>query len=237
MPLNYLFFLVIVFALTAFIAYTTVATALLLRTWRPPHNPLLNRADTILRWLLVAFCLGLGALSGLDFHTLGWSLPAPATQTMVGAAAGLALALFFYATTSWLVQRTGARFYPTTFIELVAPRSLRDLAQIAVALIAVVLLEELLFRSLLIGGLSPLAPELVLAIVVGCAFGLLHSPQGLWGMAGAALAGVVLGFLFLWQHSVLAPFVAHYVANLVQLALIMRRGETGQTAGNSSTMG
>jgi membrane protease YdiL (CAAX protease family) len=53
-------------------------------------------------------------------------------------------------------------------------------------------------------------------------FGLLHSPQGVWGMAGAALAGILLGLLFLAAGSLLLPCIAHYVANMMQIGVAYR---------------
>ncbi len=89
-------------------------------------------------------------------------------------------------------------------------------------MVTVVLLEELLFRSLLVGGMTPLLPGPLLVLSVGIVFGLLHSPQGTWGMAGAALAGVILGALFLLAGSLLLPSIAHYVANMVQVSVAYR---------------
>jgi membrane protease YdiL (CAAX protease family) len=91
-------------------------------------------------------------------------------------------------------------------------------------MVPVVVLEELLFRSLLLAGLAPLAPQPLLLVAAGLAFGLMHSPQGAWGMIGAGLAGMGLGLLFLWAGSLVLPFVTHYVANVVQVGLAMRAG-------------
>ena len=84
-----------------------------------------------------------------------------------------------------------------------------------------------MFRSLLIGGLSPLLPTAWLIVGFSVVFGLLHSPQGAWGMVGAGAAGALFGLLFLWQQSLLTPFVAHYVANGAQIWLACRTGDRG----------
>jgi uncharacterized protein len=113
----------------------------------------------------------------------------------------------------------------------IIPKSRREFLLVLLALIPVVLLEELLFRSLLLGGLSPLAPEIALLIGFGLVFGLFHSPQGIWGMIGAGLGGIIFGLLFLWQQSLLAPVVAHYVANAAQIgvALLVSRANLDQS--------
>ena len=116
----------------------------------------------------------------------------------------------------------GTRLYSKTFAEMIVPRTQREFYLIAGALIFVVILEELLFRSLLIGGLSPLLPVWVLIIFTSIVFGVLHLPQGAWGIVGATIAGAIFGVLFLYEHSLLAPIVAHYVANMIQIMLVLR---------------
>ena len=216
---QYVLFVIGVFGLTGFIAYSTFVTAQLLRRWRPPHNPLLDPIDTLLRLALIAMCVGLGLLSGLDQATLGWVLPAPLRQVLLGLVVGGALAAGLFGLSRWLTRKGGDRFVAPEFTAMVAPRSRTELLLIALALIPVVLLEELLFRSLLVGGLSPLAPAGALVIGVSVLFGAMHLPQGIGGMVGAGLASVALGALFMVEQSLLAPIIAHYVANFVQLGV------------------
>jgi membrane protease YdiL (CAAX protease family) len=66
------------------------------------------------------------------------------------------------------------------------------------------------------------APAWALVLCAGVIFGLLHLPQGAWGMTGAALAGVLFGALFLASGSLLLPLAAHYVVNVVQLGFAKR---------------
>ncbi|OUC08017.1 hypothetical protein RY27_11515 [Litorilinea aerophila] len=139
----------------------------------------------------------------------------------MGISLGVMLALFFYGATRWLTARTGHRYYSPLLLEIIVPRTAWELLGVLLALIPVVLLEELLFRSLLVGGLLPILPAPLLVVGWGILFGLMHSPQGLWGMTGASLAGIFLGVLFLEQGSLLTPLVTHYVANAVQIWLAM----------------
>ena len=218
---RYSLFVIGVLVLTSFIAYSTFVTAQLLRRWRPPSNPLLDRADTLLRLTLIVACVGLGLLSELDWATLGWVFPAPLRQALVGLFAGGVLAAALFGFSRWLISKGGERLVAPEFTAMVAPRSSAELGLIALALIPVVVLEELLFRSLLVGGLSPLASAAGLVIGVSVLFGAMHLPQGVGGMVGAGLASVVLGALFVAEQSLLAPVIAHYVANFVQLALYL----------------
>jgi membrane protease YdiL (CAAX protease family) len=83
----------------------------------------------------------------------------------------------------------------------------------------------MLFRSLLLGGLQPIAPAALLLVLSSVLFGVLHLPQGAWGIAGAALAGALLGALFLVSGSILAPAAAHYVTNMAQIVQAKRDRE------------
>ncbi|MCS6828344.1 MAG: CPBP family glutamic-type intramembrane protease [Caldilinea sp.] len=236
---EYEFFLIGLFILTIFISYSTLATARLLKRWQPPDNPLLDRVDVILRFFLTALCIVLGLVSGLDAATLGWTFQQPLRQALVGVGIGVTLALVLFGLSRQADKKGRERFVSQRFIEMILPRSRAEAYRIALALGPVVVLEELLFRSLLIGGLSPLFPAPLLIVLVSVLFGVLHAPQGLWGMVGAGAAGLIFGALFLAEQSLMAPVVAHYVANLVQIVLAMRlraKRKADQLAGISSTV-
>ncbi|RME63439.1 MAG: CPBP family intramembrane metalloprotease, partial [Caldilineae bacterium] len=171
---------------------------------------------------LILACIGLGVLSGQGPAQLGWRITHFNRELAVGLAVGLALALFFHRATLGVMRFTGERYYSPLVVESVMPRDGREFVWVLLAFLPAVLLEELLFRSLLLGGFMFLAPPGLLLVSWSVLFGLLHSPQGLWGMVGAGLAGLIFGLLFLWQGGLLAPFVAHYLANVVQVGLAMR---------------
>jgi membrane protease YdiL (CAAX protease family) len=230
LTVRYSLFVVLTLALTGWIGYNTYATARLLRTWRPPSNPLLHPLETLVRLLLIAACIGLGWLSGLAWQVLGWTFASTWTQIVLGVLGGVALGAIFLSATRWVVKHTGERYYSPLVLDLIVPKDRREFLLTTLAMITVVTLEELLFRSLLVGGMTPLLPGPVLVVGVGILFGLLHSPQGTWGMAGAALAGIVLGALFLLAGSLLLPCIAHYVANMIQVSVAYRE-RTGLNAG------
>lgn len=236
---RYDLFLVGLSLVTIFISYSTLSTARLLKRWRLPGNPLLDRGGTLLRLFLIALSVVLGLVSGLDAATLGWTFHRPLRQLLVGAGIGMTLALALFGLSRQASKKGGGRFVSQRFIEMILPRSRVEACWIALVLGPVVLLEELLFRSLLIGGLSPLLPAPLLMVLVSFFFGALHAPQGLWGMVGAGAAGILFGALFLAEQSLLAPIVAHYLANLVQIMLAMYfpwKSEMDQLAGISSTV-
>lgn len=225
MNINFWLFTILTLALVAFLSYGTYATARLLRTWQPDRNLLLLPSENLLRLVLIALCVILGHLSGAPLVQLGWVFPAIGHQLLWGTVWGVGLALFFYSSTKWLVHATGQRFYSSVVIQSITPRSRRELLLVLLVMAPVVLVEELLFRSLLIGGFALLLPVPLLMIGWSVLFGLLHAPQGVWGMLGAGLGGLLLSILFVVQGSILLPIVAHYVTNCVQVIQAMRLHE------------
>lgn len=222
MTINFWLFTLLTLALITFIGYGTYATARLLRTWRPDRNLLLLPAENLLRLVLIGVCIILGYVSGRPPTELGWLFPQVAQQLLWGAVWGVLLALFFYGSTQWLVRATGQRFYSSVVIQAITPKDARELLLVLLAMAPVVLLEELLFRSLLIGGFVHLVSLPLLVIGWSVIFGLLHAPQGLWGMVGAGMGGLLLSLLFVMQGSLLLPLVAHYVTNALQVIQAMR---------------
>lgn len=229
MTSQYWIFIVLVAVLTISLGYGTYTTAQVLRTWKPDRNLLLVPAENGVKVALIAFCIGLGLLSGLSFEMLGWQFPNLARQVLIGTLWGVSIALFFYFTTSWFFGQGNERIYSTVIIDAILPRSAGEAVLVAAAMVLVVLVEELIFRSLLLGGLQPLISAPMLLIGTGVLFGVLHSPQGWWGIIGAGIVGMIFGALFLYYKSLGVPLVAHYFANMVQIGLAMRVYEPGTT--------
>jgi membrane protease YdiL (CAAX protease family) len=218
MHLSYLLFVILTLLLLGFVGYGTYRTAQLLPSWPADLNPLLQPAENVLRFILIAICIGLGFLSGQSWATLGWQIPEPLAQVAWGILWGIVIAAVYILSTRWIVDKSGGRYYTPNVVRVIIPRSRRQLLAIAAVMISIVLLEELLFRSLFLGGFSPLLPTWALLAAGGVIFGLMHSPQGWWGMAAIALGGIVLGLMFVVAQSILMPAVAHYVANMVQIS-------------------
>ena len=231
MTWQYLLFNALTLLITALIGYGTFMTARLLRHWQPQENVLLLPAENVLRATVLVICFLLGRGSGLPAEALGWQLPNPGVQLLIGTLSGLGLAVGFIGMSQFIIRYTQTNLATDTsllskpnhlyrpILTLVIPRNRREACLLPFALFLIVLFEEMLFRSLLIGGLSPLLPAVWLIIGFGVVFGLLHSPQGLWGMIGSGAAGVAFGLLFVWQQSLLTPTIAHFVANGLQIWL------------------
>ncbi len=236
MSINYWIFVTGTLGLLGLISYGTFATARLLRQWQPDRNLLLLPAENFMRLIFIALCLLLGTLSGVPQTKLGWVPTALWQQMAAGIFWGTLLAICFYWSTRYLLQWGGERFYSAVVMRAIVPQDRRELLLTLLAMGPVVLLEELLFRSLLLGGFSVVLPVPLLLVGWSILFGLLHSPQGLWGMLGSGLAGLLFGVLFLQQGSLLLPLVAHYVANALQLIQAMRLGYGRSPAPNEEPL-
>jgi uncharacterized protein len=127
-------------------------------------------------------------------------------DTALGAGAGLALLGFWQAL---LARLAAARRLEGHLAELLGGLSVPQ----AVALAAISgFAEELFFRGAVQGAVGWLAASLL--------FALLHSGPGrefrLWTLF-AASAGLLFGALMLWRGNLLAPVVAHFLVNAVNL--------------------
>ena len=89
-------------------------------------------------------------------------------------------------------------------------------------MVTVVLLEELLFRSLLVGGMTPLLPGplLVLAWASFLACSTARRAPGAW--PAPHWRESFWARLFLLAGSILLPSIAHYVANMIQVSVAYR---------------
>lgn len=213
----------------ALVAAGTVRTGQLLRTWTPSANLLLSLPDNGLRLALVALCAAWGAWIGPGAETLGWHTPYWRQDIALGAVAGVILAGGMALLGRAVERRWGEAVSDTKMLRCILPTSGREWPGVLLALLLAAALEELLFRSLPLGGAaavggagSPLPYFLLWPLALF--FGALHWPQGGWGVAGTTLAAIALALLFLLTGGIWAPLAAHYVMNVTQLLAARRMG-------------
>lgn len=199
-------------------------TGQLLRQWTPPFNPLLSPPDNALRLGMIGLCIGLGAAWGPGPAVLGWRTSHLARDLGVGLLAGLALAGFLLWAGQRMVRRWGPEIHNDRLLRCILPASRAEWAPVVLALLPAAALEELLFRSLPLGGLAGFIAPGWLLWPLALFFGLLHWPQGGWGVIGATLAAIAFSLLFLATRSIWAPLSAHYAMNIIQLVLAKRSG-------------
>ena len=231
-------FVLLTLALTSALAYFTYRSAEILPTLPPDANVVLSLPDVVTRAVLCLVCVGLGLLSGVGPARLGWTPPAPLADALLGVGLGAAGAAVLFPLTQWAVRHLGPGAYSDRLLRFVIPRTPRQWLLTPPVFALAVLLEELWFRSLLLGAMSGVlagafssadALLLPLLVVVGAAlFGWLHAPQGWLGMLLAGLLSLGLSLLFLARQSLLAPVLAHWVFNVLQLARAARLRGAGR---------
>lgn len=217
MSLNLVLLVAGTLGLVAFVCLNSYAGARLLRQGALPYNPLLHPLENAGRLTVAGLCLVLGVASGAPTATLGWVESSLLTNLAIGVGAALVLQELNYRGTRWAVRGWGKGSYSPAFLRALLPRSRRDWAIASVVLLPAALAEELLFRSLAIGGLSLTLNPWVLVVLFAALFGLAHLPQGRLGVVGSGLLGLLLGALFVWRWSLVACTIAHYGVNLAQL--------------------
>jgi len=212
--------------LTVFVSWATYRSAHTLRQLEEVDiNLLLLPAENLLRVGLLVTCLILGWVSGLPRQQFGWISYAPLTDIAIGVAMGVAIQVPLNALTNLAIRRFGPQIYSPLVVRSILPRTGEEWAPVLLALFPAVLVEELLFRSLLLGGLRIFFPVSVLVVGTALLFGWMHSPQGRLGMIMTAAISILLAGLFLWRKSLLPPLTAHYVVNVLQLLVAHRHRE------------
>lgn len=201
----------------SFMSFATFRTGQLLHAWVPEENIALLPFENVARLGLIGLLLGLGWSSGRGAGALGWLPSAPAADVGLGLLAGLGISLALLPPTLW-VRRHRPQWYSDVVMRSIRPRTTRQWPLVILALIPMAVMEELLFRSLLLGGFAPYVQVIYFAVAVSILFGLLHLPQGEWGVVAVTLVGLALSALFLWRNSLLLVVVAHWIANVLQLA-------------------
>jgi uncharacterized protein len=205
--------------LTAFLAWLTYQSNLLLKRFRPETNLLTSPPELLARIVLVGVCLLLAWLTGLPAAQLGLTLTDPLRQVGLGLAAGVGSQIAVNWVTWLAIGRYGPQIYSPQVVLNILPRRPLDWLLVPLAFIPAVAMEELLFRALWLGGFGGLVPWPLLLIGLSLVFGLMHAPQGMLGMALAGALNVLLSLLFLWTGSIFVPLLAHYTINLLQVVV------------------
>ncbi len=211
-------FLIGIIALLILIGFATWRTNQALQSWQPEENILLSPPENIARLVLIIISIGLGFMSRENLHTLGWLPRHPFGDVVLGVGIGILLPLMLYLPSRW-VEAHHPHWYSDVVVRSIRPRDRAQWPWVIAALLPVAIMEELLFRSLLLGAFAPHVNIIPFVIGVSVIFGLLHLPQGEWGVTGVILVGLLLGGLFLWRQSLLVVVIAHWLMNVMQLVL------------------
>lgn len=127
----------------------------------------------------------------------------------VGAAIAIALHLF------------GVKIPQPQLPGFLIPSSAADY-WIAIPLVIIVAFsEETMFRGYLMLRLGNITGNARLALVLqGILFGLMHGYKGAFGMAITVIMGILLGLVYQWRKSLVAPMVMHFLQDIIALVVI-----------------
>lgn len=199
------------------IAWLTYRSHLLLKEIRPDFNLLLSLPESVARIVMVGICLFLVWLSGLTAMESGLTVTNPWRSVGLGLGIGVVIQLAVNLATFQLIKHLGRQIYSPWLIRNILPRHQGEWVLIALAFIPPVVMEELLFRTLLIGGFRAIVPLPLLIIGTSIVFGLMHQPQGKLGMAVAGIINILFCIVFIWSGELLVTLVAHYTVNILQV--------------------
>jgi membrane protease YdiL (CAAX protease family) len=217
-----LLFILGTLTLLIFLAWATYRSALVLREIATQVNVLLMPAENVMRLGLLGVCFLLARASGLPDAQFGWNTTNLVQHIWLGVMVGAIVAISVPLLTRWAIAQFGKRIYSPIVVQSIMPRRPIEWLWIPLALIPAVALEEILFRSLLLGGFASFAPPFLLAVVWSLIFGAMHAPQGTLGIVVASALGLLLSAMFLSTQNIFAPIVAHYTINLGQLVWASR---------------
>lgn len=204
-------------ALTAGLAWATYQSGRLLRAIPVTENLLLAPTENAVKGVIVLLCIGLGLISGVHAESLGWTFNNGWRDIGLGIIVGLSTQLIANTLTDAAIKKWGKEIYSPVVMKNIMPRTREEWLLVPAALFLAVILEEMLFRSLLIGALGQALPVPLLIILFSAVFGLMHTPQGNLGILVTGILGLWLSLLFVWSGGLILPLVAHYTINFLQL--------------------
>lgn len=205
--------------LTAALTYMTAATARILRRGPLPYNPLLHPLESVFRLGLILVCSVLIWWSGFPAVDFGFVPIDMGRDVVLAAALGIMLVWGVNLLSVLLLSNTSAGFYSKNALVSMRPTTALEMAMTIPATLPAAALEELLFRSMWIGGFSMWLPAPALIVVTAIVFGAMHIAQGLWGVLVTGIIGLVFGILFVWSGSFWLVLIAHWVMNLNQFVI------------------
>lgn len=211
--------------LTVLLGWGTYRTHLLLKKFQPDFNLLLSPPEIILRVLLVSLCLLLARLSGLPAAQLGLVAGSPFRTIGLGLGIGIIMVVIINWLAIWSIKRFGRQIYSPLVIYNILPRRPLEWLLTPLAFLPAVAMEELLFRTLWLGGFRAVMPLPLLIVGTSILFGFMHQPQGQLAVVIAGSINILFSILFIWSGELLLPLTAHYSVNLLQLVLAYQQGD------------
>ena len=200
----------------------------------------LYRGTTINQWLMLIAGVALWRLNGLPLADAG--IAAPAFDNFALSAFAVLVAVgYLWKQLRDLRRSSGeevARYArQVDSIRPVIPTSRHELRHFDMLAVTAGIVEEFLWRGILIWYLGHYMPLLYAAAASTLAFGFAHAYQGPHKMLQIVLVGAVFAALYLATGSLLLPVILHAAVDLLQgrLAYEIVRREPGSAGPDAST--
>jgi membrane protease YdiL (CAAX protease family) len=180
---------------------------------------LLEHKDFAFRVMSVVTLITALLISQIPLQQVGLASHSVIEDLFIGAGLGFVLRRVLNFTLSRIYVVDSKETRCNLLLKGILPRSsLKKWLLLTVVLPVGGFLEELYFRGILIGGLSPFVGLYVAVMISILFFAFSHLVQGKLGLLGSGLSGAVLAIVFLWRNSLLPLFVAHYVGDAEPLS-------------------
>lgn len=212
-------FLVGTLALIAFFYWMAYQSEKLMKTVEVQGNLLLSIPEFIFKLVILGICSGI--ISTLTVQNpekyIGWPVDSPGLDVIIGAALGVAIQFVVNVVSVLAIRIFGKSIYDPKVMKSVVPKRQREWFLILLPLLLSVAVEELIFRSMLIGGFSLVVNPWIMAVASSIIFGIMHSPQGRLGIIMTGVIGFVFATIFIISGSLVMVITAHYIINFMQI--------------------
>jgi membrane protease YdiL (CAAX protease family) len=161
-----------------------------------------------------ALCLalfGVYAILRAPLASIGLRLP-KASGVVMGIAFGLVMALIFPRVIQELHLQRSYRLEYDTYV-MSRSTGVIAAASILVSVFVAPVVEEIVFRGIVLGGLVEVTNDVVAILVSAGIFAGIHAGGGASQMTTAFLTGIVFGWLYLRTRSIVPSSLAHVIYN------------------------
>lgn len=181
---------------------------------------------TILRDLgLVSLILFFVWRNDEPVNSIGWTFKNVWRE--IGLGIGLYVPFFLVTGLFERALRVAGLSIPSTPLpSFMAAKGMGEFLLAFVLVTVVALAEETIFRGYLILRLKAITARPAVAVLVSAAlFSLGHGYEGSAGVVTVGVMGLVLGFVYMWRQSLVAPMVMHFLQDFIGIVLMPLLGK------------
>jgi membrane protease YdiL (CAAX protease family) len=190
--------------------------------WEPPRNRLYLQT-IIEQWAMMLLGVLLWLGQGRPWESMGFSLEAGwlfYLGALIGVSVIVLLVLQIKGLKSASAEQVQSMHKQLESLKPIAPHNLTELHMFYKVSITAGIVEELLWRGVLIWYLGHYMPVWAAAIISAVGFGLAHSYQGIAQVPKVTVVGAVFAGLYLMTGSIWVPMILHACFDILQGRLV-----------------